>query len=149
MSACVVLVPVLISTWPMFAAAIATASASAGFRVVREDQGQQKATLNSADITLENMEVVAESLTHDKQITVERDGVRVTFSRDARGYFKTCVEGDRSKEELKQIGEELAGLVIQNYVHRRLSQELENKGFLTMNEEQASDNTIHMHVRRM
>src|SRR5690606_40559621 len=125
------------------------ASASAGFRVVREAQTDNTSSVNTEDITMENMEVVGESLTHDNQVTVERDGVRVTFSRDARGYFKTCVEGERSKAELKQIGEELAGLVIQNYVHRRLAQELENQGFLTMNEEQTADNSIHMHERRM
>ncbi len=149
MSACIVLAPVLISTWPMFAAAIASASASAGFRLVREQQEVAKVSVPSLEITMENMEVVAESLTHDKDITVERDGVRVTFSRDARGYFKTCVEGNRNKTELKQIGEEIAGLVIQNYVHRRLMQELEQQGFLTMNEEQTADKSIHMHVRRM
>lgn len=93
MSACIVLAPVLISTWPMFAAAIASASASAGFRLVRDKkETAANVALPSLEITMDNMEVVAESLTHDKDITVERDGVRVTFSRDARGYFKTCVE---------------------------------------------------------
>jgi hypothetical protein len=149
MSAVVVLAPVLISTWPMFAAAVTTAAASAGFRVVRQATEAARETVHSEEITMENMEIVAESLSHDKDITVERDGVRVTFSRDARGYFKTCVSGNRPKAELKQIGEELAGHVIQNYVHRRLTTELESRGFLTLDQEQSADKSIHLHVRKM
>lgn len=148
MSACVVLVPVVISTWPMFAAAITTACASAGFRLVRKEPAAAR-ELPSLDLTMENMEVVAETLINDKEISVERDGVIVTFSRDARGRFKTCVKGDRPKAELKKIGEELAGLVVQNYVHRRLMQELESQGFLTMSEEMTADKSVHLHVRRM
>ncbi len=85
MSACIILAPVLISTWPMFAAAIATASASAGFRLVRKANEVVNNAITSLEITMENMEIVAESLNHDKDITVERDGVTVSFSRDARG----------------------------------------------------------------
>jgi hypothetical protein len=139
----------MISTWPMFAAAITTAAASAGFKIVREKPAVSQAEGQSLDITMENMEVVSESLSNDKEITVERDGVRVAFSRDARGYFKTCVTGSRSKAELKQIGEELAGHVIQNYVHRRLAEELQARGFVTVNQDQAADKSIHMHVQRL
>jgi hypothetical protein len=133
----------------MFAAAITTAAASAGFRIVRENATASAPAGQSLDITMENMEVVAESLSNDKEITVEREGIRVTFSRDARGFFKTCVTGDRSKAELKQIGEELAGHVIQNYVHRRLAEELQSRGFVTVNQDQTADKSIHMHVQRL
>lgn len=149
MSACVVIVPVMISAWPMFAAAITTAAASAGFSVIRNPKEAKTSAAETIELTLENMEVVADSLSHDKDITVERDGVRVVFSRDARGYFKTCVTGNRSKAELKQVGEQLAGLVVQNYVHRRLNEELQSRGFVTVSQEQTADNSIHMHLTRL
>lgn len=149
MSACIVLAPVMISAWPMFAAAITTAAASAGFRVVGKPQVEKATEVPSIELTMENMEVVAETLSHDKEITVERDGVRVVFSRDARGYFKTCVTGNKSKAELKEVGERLSGLVIQNYVHRRLNEELQSRGFVTVSQEQTADNSIHMHLTRL
>ena len=72
----------------------------------------------------------------------------MTFARDARGAFKTCVEGDLAEDELKKIGEDLSGRVIQQYVYRRLSQALGQNGFSTVSEEKAADGAIHLRVRR-
>ena len=84
----------------------------------------------------------------DEKIVVEREGVRVIFSRDARGQFRTCVEGNLSKDQLQTIGEDLSGRVIQQYVYRRLSQELSQNGFTTLSEDKAPDGAIRLHVRR-
>ena len=97
---------------------------------------------------MDNMEVVTESLARDDKIVVRRDDVEVTFSRDARGHFKTCVEGDLPKAELAKIGEEMAGRVIQHYLHARVSQELQNQGFVTLEEDQGPDEAIRLVVRR-
>lgn len=150
MSAVVVLAPIVIASWPILASAVVAAAASAGFRVVRNGQPQVKkaAAKNSVDLTMENADVVADSLSPDQKVVVERNGVVVSFSRDARGSFRTCVEGDLSKEELQKIGEELSGRVIQQYVYRRLSQELGQNGFSTVSEEKAPDGAIRLHVRR-
>ena len=43
-----------------------------------------------------NAEVVEGTLRADQKMVVERDGVTVTFTRDARGHFQTCVEGPLS-----------------------------------------------------
>jgi hypothetical protein len=149
MSAVVVLAPLVVASWPVLASAVVAAAASAGFRVVRKEEPQlKKAAKNSVDLAMENADVVADSLSPDQQIVVERNGIRVSFSRDARGHFKTCAEGDASKEELKKIGEDLSGRVIQQYVYRRLSQELGQSGFSTVSEEKAPDGAIRLHVRR-
>jgi len=149
MSAVVVLAPILVASWPVLATAVVAAAASAGFRVTRREpvKGPQKKK-NSVDLAMENSDVVADSLSPDQKITVERDGVQVTFSRDARGSFRTCVEGDLSDDELRKIGEDLSGRVIQQYVYRRLSQELGRNGFSTVSEEKAPDGAIRLHVRR-
>jgi len=97
---------------------------------------------------MENAGVVADSLSPDQKIVVEKDGIRVTFSRDARGQFRTCAEGDASDEELRRIGEDLSGRVIQQYVYRKLAQELGQSGFSTVSEEKAPDGAIKLHVRR-
>jgi hypothetical protein len=149
MSAVVVLAPIVVASWPVLAAAVVSAAASAGFRVVKKEEPRiKKAAANSVALEMENADVVADSLSPDQKIVVERGGVRVTFSRDARGRFSTCAEGDASKDELKQIGEDLSGRVIQQYVYRRLSQELGQSGFSTVSEEKAPDGAIKLHVRR-
>jgi hypothetical protein len=149
MSAVVVLAPIIVASWPVLTTAVVAAAASAGFRVRKEQvKAVQKKTKNSVDLAMENSEVVADDLSPDQKIVVERDGVQVTFSRNARGSFRTCVEGDLSKDELRKIGEDLSGRVIQQYVYRRLSQELGQNGFSTVSEEKAPDGAIRLHVRR-
>ena len=146
MSAIVVLTPIIITAWPMLAAAVTSAAVSAGFRVEKAEK--LAPAERSVDLTMENMDVVGQSLGHDQDITIQREGVRVVFSRDAKGQFRTQVHGNLADAELRKIGQEMAGKVIQQYVYRRLSAELSNQGFETLEEEQSTDQTIRMHVRR-
>ncbi|HVR82899.1 MAG TPA: DUF1257 domain-containing protein [Planctomycetota bacterium] len=148
MSAVVVLAPIVVSSWPVLAAAVVSAAASAGFRVVKREEPKIRGAKNSVELTMDNADVVADSLSPDQQIVVERGGIRVRFSRDARGHFRTCAEGDASKEDLRKVGEDLSGRVIQQYVYQRLSQELGQNGFSTVSEEKAPDGAIRLHVRR-
>jgi hypothetical protein len=147
MSCVVVLVPVVISAWPVLAASIVAASAAAGFKVVKEPATGAR-SIERVELELEGSEVVADSMRADEQMVIERAGVRVVFSRDARGQFKTCVEGRLPKAELKAIGEDLSGRVIQEYVYRRLSEELGASGFTTVAESRGEDESIRLHVRR-
>jgi len=147
MSATVVLVPILISAWPTLAASVVSVAASAGFTVVL-DKNVARKSRRTVEIDMENMEAVGEALSHDDKIVVERAGARVTFSRDARGRFRTCVDGELDEDELRKIGEDLAGRVIQQYLYRRLTQELSDSGFVTLEEDKAADETIRLHVRR-
>ncbi|MCX7048651.1 MAG: hypothetical protein NTX50_24585, partial [Candidatus Sumerlaeota bacterium] len=94
-----------------------------------------------------NVDVVTDSLRLDDQIAVEREGARVIFSRDGRGRLKVFVEGDMPRSELERIGQDLAGLVVQQYIHRRLSEEFERRGFVMLEEEREPDQTIRLHVR--
>ena len=149
MSCVLVLAPVVVASWPVLASAVVAAAASAGFRMVKKDEARKtKSAGHRVDLTLENADVVADSMSPDENIVVEREGIRVVFSRDARGRFRTCVEGDRSKEELKALGEDLSGRVIQQYVYRRVAQELGQSGFSTVSEEKTKDGAIRLHVRR-
>ncbi len=148
MSAVVVLAPIVIASWPVLASAVVAAAASAGFRRIQKQESGKRAASTTVDLEMENAEVVADSMSPDEKIVVEREGVRVIFSRDARGRFRTCVEGELSKDQLRAVGEELSGLVIQQYVYRQLSQELARSGFSTLTEDKAADGSIRLHVRR-
>ena len=148
MSACIILTPIVISTWPMITAAITAAAASAGFSVEKQPEKKAAKAPRRCELDLKNVDVVADSMARDDQMVVQRQGVRVIFSRDGRGHFQTTVEGDLPKEELERIGQELAGEVVQQYVYRRLSQELAQQGFVTLEEEKGPDQSIHIQVRR-
>jgi hypothetical protein len=133
----------------MIAASIAAAAASSGFRVVNDNtKADSLKRSSSVEFEMENAEIVQQSLARDGKISIEKNGVRVTFSRDGRGRFKTCVDGHLPKDQLRDIGEQLSGMVIQQYVYARLSKELAEQGFITLQEEEMADRSIHMHVRR-
>jgi hypothetical protein len=150
MSCVVVLTPVVIAAWPVLAAAIAAAATGAGFRVVRKQEAARPAApKTSVALEVEGAEVVAEGLRVEQEMAVEKEGVRVVFRRDARGRLETCVEGHgRSKDELRAIGEDLAGRVVQQVVYRRLKEEMAARGFATLAEEEGPDAAIRLHVRR-
>src|SRR3989304_3380822 len=121
MSAVIVLAPVVAAAWPMIASAIVAAAAASGYKVVKGggEKPAQRAVREGVEIEHESAQVVEDALSRDDRIVVEREGVRVTFSRDARGRFQTCVEGELPKDELRKIGEDLSGKVIQQYMYRR------------------------------
>src|ERR1700744_313342 len=132
MSAVCVLTPLVIAAWPAFAAAVAGAAASLGYQIV-EDYDEIAATPESQTRTVQldiaRSEVVTSQLGRDQRIRVTRDGVTVTFSRDARGKASLCVAGDgRTKVELTALGEELSQTVVQQYVYQKLMDEMRQRG---------------------
>jgi len=149
MSAVIVLTPLVIANWSAISAAIVGACTAAGFAVNKgQEKAKQEEVGNQVELQMENMQEVTGTLARDQQIVVERAGVRVVFSRDGRGNFKTCVTGPLADEELRKIGEELAGKVVQQYVYQRLTSELQNQGFVLVQEEQGPDQSIKLQVRR-
>ncbi|MCX7047386.1 MAG: hypothetical protein NTX50_18115, partial [Candidatus Sumerlaeota bacterium] len=95
MSAVAILIPLVHARWPQLAEAIVAAAASAGFNVEEAESAMAKgkSKRRSYELDLENVDVVAGSMSRDDRIVVEREGARVIFSRDGRGQFKVCVEG--------------------------------------------------------
>lgn len=150
MSAVIVLTPVVAAAWPMIASAVVAAAAASGYKIVKgaEEEPVHKAVRERVEIEHENAQVVEDALSRDDRIVVEREGIRVTFSRDARGRFQTCVEGELPKDELRKVGEELSGRVIQQYMYRRLAAELNQNGFNVLAEDKGPDGSIRLQVRR-
>jgi hypothetical protein len=146
MSAIIVLSPLVVAAWPILVSSVVAAATAAGFQVVKNPK--KAACRRSVDLEMQNAEVVADGLDRDDRIVVERQEVRVIFSRDARGRFRTCVEGDLSKEQLEALGRDLGGRVIQRYLYRRLTEELRQNGFTMLSEDQGPDETIRLRVRR-
>ncbi len=153
MSCVCILTPVVIAAWPTFSAAVVAAATSLGYQVVAEANKQSHAaaaTERPARINLEipQSELVTNHLGRDQRMAVTRDGVTVTFSRDARGKASLCVTGNgQSDEELRALGEELSGRVVQHYVYQKLMDEMRTRGFVVVEEEADANHAIRLKVR--
>jgi hypothetical protein len=153
MSCVCILTPIVIAGWPAFSAAVAAAAVSLGYTVVEE--GAQSALTkekakarNKIELQIDQSELVSGSLGRQQQISVNRGGVTVTFSRDARGKAALCVTGTgHTDEALRAMGEELSKCVVQQYVYRRLTDELRARQFMVVEEEVGADRSIRMKVR--
>ena len=153
MSCVCILTPVVIAAWPAFSAAVVAAAASLGYQVAAEAKKDHKATVaprQSSAVRLEipQSELVTNQLSRDQRLTVARDGVTVTFSRDARGKASLCVTGNgQREEELRALGEQLSGRVVQQYVYQKLTDEMKARGFVVVEEETDEHRAIRLKVR--
>lgn len=154
MSCVCILTPVVIAAWPAFSAAVVAAATSLGYQVASEVAASKGAATVAPDnsskveLEIENSEVVTNQLGREQRIAVTRDGVTITFSRDARGKASLCVTGEgRSKDELRAIGEELSQSVVQHYVYQKLMDEMRARGFNVVEEETSADRSIRLKVR--
>lgn len=152
MSAVCILAPVVVAAWPAFGAAVTAAAASLGYQVVQEARALTAEPVVSREARVEleipNSEIVTGSLGRDQRIRVARDGVTVTFSRDARGRASVCVSGEGfTASEMRALGEELSQRVVQHYVHQRLSDEMRARGYHVVSEEVDEQSAIRLRVR--
>ncbi len=150
MGVCIVLTPIIIAGWPAFSAAVVAAASSLGYQVASSAARQTKAAAGPQKLQLEieRSEVVTDKLARDQHISVNNEGISVTFSRDARGKATLCVSGHgMAEEELRAKGEELSRAVVQQYVLQKLQDEMRARGFVVVEQETTEDRAIHMKVR--
>lgn len=153
MSCVCILTPVVIAAWPAFSSAVVAAATSLGYQVVSEAKRAYQTTrtpTQSGKVSLEipQSELVTGQLGRDQRLAVSRNGVTVTFSRDARGKASLCVTGNgQSDEELRTLGEQLSGRVVQQYVYQKLMDEMRTRGFVVVEEEADANQAIRLKVR--
>ncbi len=150
MSAVCILAPVVIAAWPALSAAVVAAAGSLGYQVAASQRVEETAVSDNAAVRLEleRSEVVTSQLGRDQRISVTKDGVTITFSRDARGRAELCVTGEGyEQEQLRAMGEELSKAVIQQYVFQKLQDEMRARGFNVVEKEVMEDRSIRLKVR--
>jgi hypothetical protein len=153
MSTVMVITPILIANWPAITAAVAAAVGAMGFAAAHEGDISSGVTAeisgtNREEIEVDDSEVLASAVGTDEKIIVERDGVKATFSRDARGQLRLCLEGGGlTKHQLRELGEELIGRVTQQYAYHRIVTELKHKNMTIVDEQLTSDQTVKIRVR--
>jgi hypothetical protein len=154
MSAVCVLAPLVVAAWPAFSAAVVAAATSLGYTVAHEATqraGEPESAARSptvVNLEIAQSELVTGAVGRDQRVSVTREGVTVTFARDARGRASLCVTGQgQSEAALRALGEELSRRVVQKYVYQKLIDEMRARKFLVVEEETDADHAIHLKVR--
>lgn len=154
MSAVCILAPVVVAAWPAFSSAVVAAAGSMGYVVAEEAVSkflgatETRTRKSAVDLNIPNSQIVTGQLGRDQRISVSRDGITVTFSRDERGKAGLCVVGNgQSEEELRAAGDELSRRVVQQYVYQRLTQEMQSRGYIVAEESTDVNQAIHMRIR--
>ncbi len=150
MSSVCVLTPIVIASWPTIAASIAGAASALGFTVVglNSEGTPHKAGADSVETQVPNSEVIAETLSRGEKLRIVRDGVTIEFGVDDRGKVSVCASGKgHTKGQLKQIGQEVAGRVVQQFAYHKLVSELKTRGYDIAEESVTKDHSIQIKVR--
>jgi hypothetical protein len=153
MSAVLVLTPIIIASWPAITAAVAGAASAMGMIVnekvkeaVKENQQTSEKTV---EIELSESEIIAASITAEKEIVVSKGDIEIRIKRDQDGRCVVCAKGKgHSESELKQTAEQFSQKLTQCYIYDKVMRELKSKDFQVINEEVTNDQSIRIHVRR-
>ena len=95
-----------------------------------------------------NSEVVVDQMEPGQTIRIERDGITIDFGVDERGACTVCVSGKgRGRAELKRIGDEVAGRVVQQFAYHKLMTELKQRNYDVLEESVLDDQSIQVSVK--
>jgi hypothetical protein len=151
MGATLILVPVVVAAWPAFSAAVVAAATSLGYHIAAEakqEAARAPKTNKAVNLEIARSEVVTNQIGRDQRLTVSREGITITFSRDSRGKASLSVTGQgQDAETLRALGEELSQAVVQKYVYQKITDEMRARGFVLVEEETTADRAIHLKVR--
>ncbi len=153
MSTVVVITPVIIANWPVITAAVTAAVGSMGFALASSGEAEARVAAKAKsktreEIEVDDAEILQAAAGTDEELVVEREGLRATFRRDARGALRVCMEGTGyTKSELRRIGQEIVQRVTQQYVYHRVVSELKERKMTIVDEEVAEDRTVKIRVR--
>lgn len=151
MSAVCVLTPVVIASWPVIATTVASVAASMGFTIVSgldQEQKQRVETTTKVETDVPNSEVLEGEMGPDQKIVIHRDDVTLTIGRDERGACTVCAQGThQSKAELRRIGEDVAGRLVQQFAYHKLMTELKARNFNVVEQAVHDDESIRVRVR--
>ncbi len=149
MSSVSVMTPIIVASWPVITQAVIGAAASLGFAMaIDEGDAQVNATGHeSVETQLEGSDI-AEQIGTKQSIVITKGGVKIQFKVDGRGRCTVCASGPNlTKTQLKDLANEVAGKVTQQYVYNKLMTELQNKNFRVTSESVGSDQTIQVQVQ--
>jgi hypothetical protein len=152
MSVSVIIVPVIVTSWPTILPVLTAAAAAMGFSMRREGLNalarKKQEAIPSATVVMENSALSGAEVAAGEMV-VTRGDVTLKFSLDGKGHVKVCTEGPgKSKAELEAIGRQAAGRVAQMYAYNQLRAEAANMGFSLVEEQVDEKGAVHIRLRR-
>jgi hypothetical protein len=147
MGAILVLTPLVISAWPAIAAAVMGSAASMGFSVMGGQKEKPSPKIKKVETEIENSEVLAEQLGRGQKMVIQKDGITIEIGQDERGACTVCVHGVQPERELRAIGEEVGGRIVQQFAYHKLMTELKGRNFNLVEENMTQDGSIQVRVR--
>lgn len=152
MGAVLILTPVIVSAWPVFATAVASAAASLGYSSVKGlanlEAGGKVSTKPGLAIDIPNSQVLTDRLGLAEKLSFTRDGVTITIRRDERGKASLHVNGSgQNEEDLRRLGEEMGRRLVRDYVYQQIKHEMQSRNFVMVEEVEDETHAIHMTVR--
>lgn len=148
MGACIVLTPMIAAAWPLVSASVLGAATALGFAAAGSESKQTVKKEECIRLDIKNSQAVTDELGNDRKLSFVKDGVTVTFGRDARGKCEVSVTGGLARERLEEVGREFSQQVVQQYAYHRLMNELAAQNFSVVQQEVGEDKVIHVQVRR-
>ncbi|MCG8405958.1 MAG: DUF1257 domain-containing protein [Phycisphaerales bacterium] len=152
MSAVCVLTPLVVTSWPILASAIAGAAASMGFSIqpsCSNEEEERTPLKNGVETEIENSEIIREEMGRGQKIVITKGDITIELGHDERGACTVCVSGSKhSDSELRAIGEEVAGRVVQQFAYHKLMTELKNRNYSVVDEEVLADESVRVRVRQ-
>ncbi|MBK7404269.1 MAG: DUF1257 domain-containing protein [Phycisphaerales bacterium] len=149
MSSVCVLTPIVVGSWPAISAAVLGAAGAMGFAAVGAEERLPGPTgRRRVETDVPNSEVVSETLARGEKIRFTRDGVSIEFGVDGRGKCTVCATGEGYTDaQLRRIGEEVAGRIVQQFTYHKLVSELKQRGYSIAEESVEGDQSIQLRVR--
>ncbi len=148
MSAIIVLTPLVVSSWPVIAAAVMGAAAGMGFSVHGPELHEEPTRRKKVTTEFENSEVVADAMAAGQKLILTKGDLTVEVFRDERGRCSVCVSGTgHSDRELKKIGEEVVGRITQQFIYNKVVTELKQRKGQVLEEEVLADQSVRVRVR--
>lgn len=148
MSAVCVLTPVVIASWPAISAAIIGAAASMGFSLKSEGCAEAEPRRRRVETEVPNSEVVKEGMAPGQKIVVQNGDLTIEFGVDQRGACSVCVTGEgKSDLQLRKIGEEVAGRIVQQFAYHKLMTELKKRNYSVVEEKTLADQSVQVRIR--
>ena len=141
----IAVLPAASAACPAVLAAATAAASTLGFAI-----GSTKAKVKAAtkvDIAMEKSQAVSAGIAVGETVVFSKDDIQVKFYRDHQGKYGICVEGQYSQEQLREIGQQLADKITQQYVYNQLVTELQNRNYQVIDQQTRQDGTVTMHVR--
>ena len=150
MSASIVIIPMVVASWPVVSTAAVGVAAAMGFSVVSGVQAASSERRRSrVETALPESEVLAESMSVGESLTMTAaNGVEVSIRRDERGRCTVCVDGkEQTESELAAIGDEVAGRLTQQFAYHKLMSSLDAGGMEVIDQDVTGDDAIRVRVR--